>query len=82
LFGDEAAVVRLRPALQRLAQQHSVDIDAVAVAWLLAHPAGIVPVVGTNNLERMARLGDSLKVQMDLEAWYALWTLAAGKEVP
>ena len=48
----------------------------------LAHPAGIVPVVGTNNLDRMARLGDALKVQMDLETWYALWTLAAGQEVP
>lgn len=82
LFGDEAAAVRLRPALQRLAQDHAVDIDAVAIAWLLAHPAGILPVVGTNNLERMARLGDALKVQMDLETWYALWTLAAGQEVP
>lgn len=82
LFGDEAAALRLRPALQRIAQEHAVDLDAVAIAWLLAHPAGIVPVVGTNNLDRMARLGDALKVQMDLETWYALWTLAAGQEVP
>ena len=59
-----------------------MDIDAVALAWLLAHPAGIVPVVGTNHLERMARLGDAFKVQLDLETWYELWTLAAGKEVP
>ena len=82
LFGDEAAALRLRPALQRLAQELAVDVDAVAIAWLLAHPAGIVPVVGTNNLDRMARLGDALKVRMDLETWYALWTLAAGQEVP
>ena len=82
LFGDEAAALRLRPALQRIAQEHAVEVDAVSIAWLLAHPAGIVPVVGTNNLDRMARLGDALKVQMDLETWYALWTLAAGQEVP
>jgi predicted oxidoreductase len=82
LFGDEAAALRLRPALQRIAQEHAVDVDAVAIAWLLAHPAGIVPVLGTNNLDRMARLGDALKVQMDLETWYALWTLAAGQDVP
>ncbi len=82
LFGGEAAAVRLRPALERIAKAQSVDIDAVALAWLLAHPAGIVPVVGTNNLERMARLGDAFKVQLDLETWYELWTLAAGKEVP
>ncbi len=82
LFGDEAAAVRLRPALERIAKAQGVDIDSVALAWLLAHPAGIVPVVGTNNLERMARLGDAFKVQLDLETWYELWTLAAGKEVP
>jgi predicted oxidoreductase len=82
LFGDEAAAQRLRPALTRMAQEHGVDIDAVAIAWLLAHPAGIVPVVGTNNLQRMARLGDAFTVKFDLETWYALWTLAAGQEVP
>lgn len=82
LFGDEAAALRLRPALTRIAQAQGVDLDAVAIAWLLAHPAGIVPVVGTNNLERMARLGDAFKVKLDLETWYELWTLAAGKEVP
>ena len=82
LFGDEAAAQRLRPALTRIAQVQGVDIDAVAIAWLLAHPAKIVPVVGTNNLARMARLGDAFKVQLDLETWYELWTLAAGREVP
>jgi len=54
----------------------------VAIAWLLAHPAGIVPVVGTNQLDRIGRLGDALKVKLNLETWYELWTLAAGKEVP
>jgi hypothetical protein len=29
-----------------------------------------------------ARLGDAFKVNMSLETWYHLWTLAAGKEVP
>ena len=82
LFGEEAAAQRLRPALTRIANAQGVDIDAVALAWLLTHPAGIVPVVGTNNFERMARLGDAFKVQIDLETWYELWTLAAGKEVP
>jgi len=82
LFGDEAAALRLRPAMTRIAQAQGVDIDAVAIAWLLAHPAGMVPVVGTNNLTRMARLGDAFKVQLDRETWYDLWTLAAGKEVP
>ena len=82
LFGEEEAAQRLRPALTRIARAQGVDNDAVALAWLLAHPARIVPVVGTNNLDRMARLGDAFKVQLDLETWYELWTLATGRSVP
>ena len=82
LFGDGAAAQRVRPALQRLANQFGVGLDAVAVAWLLAHPAGIVPVLGTNDLGRLQALGDAFKVQIDRETWFELATLAAGAEVP
>lgn len=82
LFGDGAAAQRVRPELQRLADRFGTDLDAVAVAWLLAHPARIVPVVGTNDLGRIQALGDAFKVQMDRETWFALYTLAAGAELP
>jgi predicted oxidoreductase len=59
-----------------------VGLDAVAVAWLLAHPARLVPVLGTNDLGRVQALGDAFKVQIDRETWYQLYSLAAGVEVP
>ena len=82
LFGDGAAAQRVRPVLQALASQYGVGLDAVAVAWLLAHPARIVPVLGTNDLGRVQALGDAFKVRIDRETWYQLYTLAAGVEVP
>jgi predicted oxidoreductase len=54
----------------------------VAVAWLLAHPAGILPVMGTNHPARIRALSDAWRVKMDRETWFELWTLAAGQEVP
>jgi predicted oxidoreductase len=81
LAGGDAAM-RLRPALERIGNQFGVAPDAVALAWLMAHPAHILPVVGTNNLDRIDRLADCLKVRMDRETWFELWTLAAGAEVP
>ena len=72
----------LRGALMQVAQDSGTDIGAVAVAWLLAHPARILPVLGTNNLDRIARIGDAAKVKMDRETWYALYTEALGHEVP
>ncbi|MGV1917796.1 aldo/keto reductase [Rhizobium sp. 22-785-1] len=72
----------LAEALKRIAQEHSVDKAAVAVAWLLKHPAKILPVMGTNNLSRIATISDAEKVEMDRQTWFELYTLANGREVP
>ena len=42
-------------ALDAIARDRGVDVSAVAVAWLLAHPSKILPVMGTNNLSRISR---------------------------
>ena len=72
----------LRGKLDSVGQAFGVDGAAVAVAWLLAHPANIMPVMGTNNLDRIRRMGDAFTVQMDRETWFELYTEALGREVP
>ncbi|MFA8440815.1 aldo/keto reductase family oxidoreductase [Yoonia sp.] len=69
-------------ALAKVAADNGVDHSAVAVAWLLAHPANIMPVMGTNNINRIKALSDALKVTMDRETWFTLYTAALGTEVP
>jgi predicted oxidoreductase len=64
-----------------IAADHGVDRAAVAVAFLLAHPAGILPVMGTNSLARIARISDALKVNLDRPTWYRLYEAALGTEV-
>jgi predicted oxidoreductase len=82
LFGQEAAALRLRPALQRIAAAQGVDETAVAIAWLLHHPARIIPVLGTNDMQRIARMQDALRVTLDRQTWFELYSLANGAEVP
>lgn len=82
LFGQDAAALRLRPALQRIAAKQGVDETAVAIAWLLHHPARIIPVLGTNDPTRMARMQDALRVTLDRQTWFELYSLANGVEVP
>ncbi|WP_108861054.1 aldo/keto reductase family oxidoreductase [Ruegeria sp. Alg231-54] len=65
-----------------IGEEFSVDRAAVAVAFLLAHPAGILPVLGTNNLDRIKRISDALKVNLDRESWFRLYEAALGHEVP
>lgn len=72
----------LRAALHRIADAHGVDPAAVAVAWLLRHPARILPVLGTNDPGRIARIGDAARVSLDRQDWFELYTHALGHEVP
>ena len=70
-----------RATASKIAIQNDVDEAAVAIAWLLAHPAKILPVMGTNRIDRIEAFSDALKVKMDRETWYELYTAALGREV-
>lgn len=67
--------------LDKIAAEAGVDRAAVAVAFLLHHPAHILPVLGTNNLQRIAAISDALKVQLDRETWFELYQAAMGQEI-
>lgn len=71
----------MREKLDTIGAEVGADWSAAAVAWLLHHPSGILPVMGTNNLGRIAQISDALKVQMDRQTWFELYTLALGREV-
>ena len=68
--------------LDALANRFKVDRAAVALAFLLAHPARIAPIVGTNNLARIAKVADACKVALDRQDWFSLYEASLGQEVP
>lgn len=57
------------------------DSAAAAVAWLLAHPARILPVLGTNNLSRIQALDAACGIAMERETWFEIYEAANGCEV-
>ena len=71
----------MHDVLARIGAAQGVSADAVAVAWLLRHPAQVMPVMGTNSLARIAALGDALKVDLDRQSWFEIYTAALGREV-
>ena len=77
--GDNKALL---DKLATLAQPHDADIAAAAIAWLLAHPARIIPVLGTNTLARIDKISNALKIVMTRETWFELYELANGSPVP
>ena len=78
---SEDADPNLRAVLARVAENNNVDAAAIAVAWLLTHPIGILPVMGTNNIARIKTLSDAMTVNMDRQTWFELYEAALGREV-
>lgn len=76
--GTEPHQVAVRKCLVELAQQYSCSVDQLAFAWLLKHPANIVPIVGSQSLTRINSACESLHLKLSRDHWYDIWEAADG----
>jgi predicted oxidoreductase len=67
--------------LNSIAKSYNVQPSSVATAWLIRHPATIVPIMGSNDLQRIKRLSEALSFDLSREGWFELLQIANGKEV-
>lgn len=72
----------LHDKMAAIAARYESDVTSLAVAWLLAHPARILPVLGTNNLDRISTMGAACDLHLDRQTWFEIYTAALGHEVP
>lgn len=83
-FADEAdtRIARVKAEAEKLAVKYGVSTDILLLSWLLRHPSGILPVIGTSKPERVRTAARAGEVVMEREDWYRLWTASMGAEVP
>lgn len=79
---DDEARAALRLKLREMAEKYSATPVQIALAWLLAHPAQIVPLVGSANPDHIREGAGAAKIKLEREDWYALWAAAWGHRVP
>jgi predicted oxidoreductase len=72
----------IKKVIFELTAKYDVSEEAILLSWILKHPAGILPVIGTTDPERIKISTQSLSFEMELQDWFALWTAALEKEVP
>ncbi len=80
-FNDPAASPAAK-AVHEIAEAHKTTANAVLLAWLLRHPAGIQPVIGSGNAERIRACADATKIQLSRDEWYRLYVTARGQALP
>lgn len=68
--------------VRQMAQDKQTAPEAILLAWLLRHPAGIQPIIGTTQPERIKACCLADGVELTREEWYTLFTAARGKRVP
>lgn len=81
VFVDSDKVPELNLLLQELAEKYHVSKNAIAVAWILRHPARIQAIVGSTNKGRIVDISQASNVALTREEWYALY-MAGGKRLP
>jgi predicted oxidoreductase len=74
-------VARLRPVLKDIAQAYGVPPLAIVMAWLMRHPSGIIPIVGTTRREAMREAALADRIELDRESWYRILIAARGREM-
>lgn len=72
----------LLPVLDDLAADRGVNRTVIALAWLMKHPSGIVPIVGSANPERIRETAKAADIQLSREEWYRLFVAARGEPLP
>lgn len=80
-FVDNPDFPELNKALAELAGREGVSKTAVAIAWILRHPAGMQAIIGSMNPDHIRDACDAAKVTLSHHDWYRLY-LAAGKYLP
>ena len=79
---DDPRVKAVAAALDEIAGRQGVSRAAVAYAWIMAHPSGAIPIVGSQQPERIAQSVEALKVTLSRAEWYAVLTASRGERLP
>ena len=79
---DHARRIGLRETLDDIARDYGVSRTIIALAWLLKHPAKIVPIIGSAKPERIQEAAQAYKLQLSRDEWYRLMEAARGERLP
>lgn len=81
VFLDNDKFPELNQTINRIAAARGVTNTAIAIAWILRHPARMQPIVGTTNPKRLKDICKASDVTLTRPEWYEIYR-AAGNKLP
>jgi hypothetical protein len=74
--------IRVREVMDQVARELGVTRTGVALAWLMKHPVGIVPIIGSTHPDRVRESVAALGIELTREQWYRILEAAVGQRLP
>lgn len=73
---------RIRQVLQDIGEELALtEIDSLMYAWLLHHPAKILPIVGSGKIERIKAATEAFNIKLSRQQWFKIWIASTGEDV-
>jgi predicted oxidoreductase len=74
---------RVKNTLEEIKEEIGADsIDEIMYAWLLAHPAKMMPIVGSGKIERVRTAAQAVKLTLSRQQWFRIYISSLGHNVP
>jgi predicted oxidoreductase len=73
---------KLHATIDDVGAHHGVSRSVIALAWLLKHPSGMIPIIGSTKPERIREAAKADDIELTREEWYRLLIAARGKGLP
>lgn len=81
IFVDNENYPEVNAKLKEIGERYGLSNSAVAIAWILRHPANIQAIVGTMTPERLTDYAKASEVRITHDEWYEIYR-AAGNKLP
>ncbi len=78
---EDPRINRIKEVAVTICSKHNIELDQLLLAWLMKHPAGMIPVLGTSKISRIEKALKAVEVTLSHEEWYELWQASKGEEV-
>lgn len=73
---------RIQKVMEDLKEKYNADESQLLLAFIMKHPVGVHPVVGTATKERLKASLEAVNINLELKDWFLLLEASKGEPIP
>ncbi len=78
---EEQSTQKVRKKIEEIAERHGVEPSVIVYAWILYHPVGAMPLVGSSKLSRLDQAIQALDVKLEQYEWFELYSASGQQQI-